>query len=115
MKTPGRTVQRSAFLLLSVCVGLAGVGFMFHEEVSIQTVPPPVISRINPSTASVGELLTLPGIGPARAEAIVAYREAHPQTPAFSSLEDLYRVHGLGPALVRDMAPWLCLDEGPAK
>ncbi len=115
METPGRTVQRSAFLLLSVCVGLVGVCFMVHEEVPSQTASPPLMMRINPNTASLGQLLTLPGIGPARAEAIVSYREAHPQTPAFTFLEDLYRVHGLGPALVRDMAAWLCLEETPVK
>jgi competence ComEA-like helix-hairpin-helix protein len=115
METPGRTVQKFAFLVLSACVGLVGVCFMFYEECSVQSPPPPLSSRINPNTASLGELLTLPGIGPARAEAIVSYRESQPRTPAFTSLEDLYQVHGLGPALVRDMASWLCLDETPVK
>ncbi len=115
METPGRTVQRSAFLLLSVCAGLAGVCFVVHEEAPSQTPSPPLVTRINPNTASLGELLTLPGIGPARAEAIVSYRKAQSQTPAFDSLEDLYRVHGLGPVLVRDMAAWLCLEEMPVK
>ncbi|MCP4451197.1 MAG: helix-hairpin-helix domain-containing protein [Planctomycetes bacterium] len=88
---------------------------MLHEEIPGQTDVPPLIAYINPNTASMGELLSLPGIGPARAEAIVAYREGHPKKPAFTSLEDLYRVHGLGPALVRDMASWLRLDETPVK
>ncbi len=115
METPGRTVQRSAFLLLSIGMGLVGVCMMLHEEIPSQTEVPPVIAHINPNTASLGELLSLPGIGPARAEAIVTYREAHHQTPAFASLEDLTQVHGPGPALVRDMAAWLCLNETPVK
>jgi len=92
-----------------------GVGLIFLEGGDTQTSPPALVTQINPNTASLGELLNLPGIGPARAEAIVSYREAHLHAPAFASLEDLTQVHGLGPALVRDMAPWLCLDETPVK
>jgi len=88
---------------------------ILHEGASRQSPPPGLTAHINPNTASLGELLTLPGIGPARAEAIVSYREAHAPAPAFACLEDLYHVHGLGPALVRDMASWLCLDETSVK
>lgn len=115
MRTPGQTVQRSAFLLLSACAGLIGVSLIYHEGNAPQISPPALVTRINPNTASLGELLNLPGIGPARAEAIVSYRETHSPAPAFVCLEDLYQVHGLGPARVRDMAPWLCLDETPVK
>lgn len=115
MQAPSQTVQRSAFLLLSVCAGLTGVGLVLLDGDATQTSPPALVTRINPNTASLGELLNLPGVGPARAEAIVSFRETHPHAPAFASLEDLYQVHGLGPALVRDMASWLCLDETPVK
>lgn len=115
MQPQGQTVQRSAFLLLSMCAGLAGVGLVCHEYHSAQTRPAPLIHRINPNTASLGQLQTLPGIGPARAQAIVQHREAHLASPAFTCLEDLHRVHGLGPALVSDMAAWLDLGEPAAK
>ncbi len=85
------------------------------EGDTTQTSPPALVTRINPNTASLGELLNLPGIGPARAEAIISYRETHLHAPAFACLEDLQQVHGLGPALVGDMASWLCLDETPVK
>lgn len=48
--------------------------------------------RININTAGVTELMTLPGIGASKAEAILAYRTEH---GAFSSIEDLMNVSGI--------------------
>jgi competence protein ComEA len=47
------------------------------------------------NTASVEQLDTLPGIGPATAEAIVAYRSQHGR---FQSVDELLDVRGIGPA-----------------
>jgi competence ComEA-like helix-hairpin-helix protein len=51
--------------------------------------------------ASLSELLGLRGIGPARARAIVAYRQSH---GPFASVGDLEKVPGVGPGLVRQLA-----------
>ena len=56
------------------------------------------------NSASANDLAGLPGIGPGRAKAIVAYREAH---GSFASVDDLEKVPGIGPATVAKLRPSL--------
>lgn len=49
--------------------------------------------RINLNQASEEELQTLPGIGPARARAIIEYREQHGR---FRQIEEIMEVSGIG-------------------
>jgi competence protein ComEA len=62
---------------------------------------------LDPNTADASALEALPGVGPARAEAIVADRTRG----AYRSLADLGRVHGIGPVTLRRAAPWLVFGE----
>lgn len=66
--------------------------------------------RIDPNFADAAELRRLPGIGPAKAGAIVAERRA---SGPFGSLEDLGRVPGLGATTIARLAPHLALSPGP--
>lgn len=49
--------------------------------------------KININTADESQLTTLPGIGPSKAQAIIAYRE---ETGSFKNIEDLTNVSGIG-------------------
>ena len=54
--------------------------------------PTPAPAIININTATAEELTTLPGLGPEKAAALVAYRTAH---GAFASLADAANVKGI--------------------
>ena len=61
--------------------------------------------RIDPNTATVGQLICLPSIGPARAKSIITGRGRG----AYRSANDLCRVRGIGPGTVRTISPYLIL------
>lgn len=67
--------------------------------------------RLDPNTAAEDELDRLPGVGPALAGRIVAWRA---ERGRFRSLADLDSVPGVGPALLRQAAPHLSLRPAPA-
>ena len=65
---------------------------------------------LDPNHADAITLETLPGIGPARAAAIVRERCKR----AFVSVADMGRVHGIGPRRIRKLEPFLELEDGLA-
>lgn len=62
--------------------------------------------KININSASPEQLDTLPGIGPAYAERIIAYREEH---GGFSSIEELQDIAGIGPKTYERLKDMVCI------
>ena len=65
--------------------------------------------KVNINQASERELDLLPGIGPAKAQRIMAWRASH---GPFRRIKDLRRVKGFGRKTVLKLFPYLALD-GP--
>jgi competence protein ComEA len=66
---------------------------------------------VNINTATVEELVSLPGIGPATAAKIVEYREGHP----FATVEEVLEVKGIGPAKYETIKNRITVGDAPAK
>lgn len=67
-------------------------------------------SAINPNTATVQSLVRLPGIGPGRAEEMVALRDE--RGIRFDSPNDLRQVKGIGPKTVKKTSDSLSFEGG---
>lgn len=63
--------------------------------------------RVDPNTATLAQLQELPGVGPALAGRIVAYRQAH---GPFRRVADLTRVRGIGEKTLERLAPYLRIE-----
>ena len=115
------TPSQLAALIVLCLAAAAGLAVRYaHRSVPIGELVPvdakraeAAEERINPNTASAGSLQRLPGIGPARARAIVSYRES-PGVVPFRSAADLARVPGLGPATVGRLKLLLQFPPTPA-
>ena len=64
------------------------------------------IAAVNLNTATKDELVALPGIGPAKAQAIVDYRNQH---GPFRSIDELRKVKGIGEKLFISIKPELSI------
>ena len=69
-----------------------------------QSAPRQQQAALNVNTATADELEDLPGIGPALAERILAWRAGN---GPFSGPEDLQQVSGVGPALCQAIEPFI--------
>ena len=69
------------------------------------------IAAVNLNTATRDELVALPGIGPAKAQAIVDYRNQH---GPFRSIEEIRKVKGIGEKLFISIKPELSIG-APAR
>ena len=88
-------------------IGFAAPGFFAGER----TLQIELQSAVNPNTAPAASLVRLPGIGPSRAEAIIAYRnnlvKGKGQVVVFRDANDLQKVKGIGPKTTEKMRRFL--------
>lgn len=66
--------------------------------------------KIDVNTASAQELATLPGVGPAKAQAIVEHRQKEP----FAKPDDLRKVKGIGDKLYEQLRDQITVGDAPA-
>ncbi len=66
------------------------------------------LGKINVNTASLKELMTLPGIGEVKGQAIIEYRE---KVGFFSKVEDLDNVKGIGGATLESIKDYIIFEE----
>lgn len=72
------------------------------------SLPQPQSQKININTASPMLLEALPGIGPKRAEAIVAYRT---QNGPFRTTDELIKVKGIGPVTYKNVKDYITVGD----
>ena len=109
--------NRSDRSALVVLLGLWAGGLIYLSATHTEALgcPPTVnpdkvglvLEEINPNTATPASLRRLPMIGPVKAEAIVAYRQAG---HAFTSAKDLQNVSGIGPVTVKRIRKYLVFN-----
>lgn len=70
------------------------------------------VHRVDLNHASRAELLQLPGVGENMAGRIEDYRREH---GGFRAVDDLAKVHGVGPATLERLRGWVCVQEEEAE
>ncbi len=85
---------------------LVGVAPAAGVAGTVDAPAPDGATRVNLNTADQAALDTLPGVGPVTADAILAWREAN---GAFTSVDELLEVDGIGEATLADLAPLVTL------
>ena len=102
-------IQLFAFIIASCMAVVFCLCFTIGSDSG--AAPIELESRINPNNASAAGLMMLPGVGPARAQAIITYREQFRQNSpgdlAFRNCNDLDNVKGIGPVTISNMCEHL--------
>jgi comEA protein len=97
----GAVTRRLLLASLAVLIILSGgVASASSGDASLAGV-------VNLNTASIEELKLLPGVGEARAAAIVTMRN---ELGGFTSVDELMEVRGVGPNMMKRLRPHITLE-----
>ncbi len=116
--TRGRTIAATAALILlfiAVCAGvfvtnmLRGDSYVvLPQREGVSRSPVPAAELVDINSASLAELMEVPGIGETRAKAIIEYRE---QNGPFQTTADVMQVKGIGEDTYMNMADYITVGE----
>jgi|GEM_PF-2372079 competence protein ComEA len=73
-----------------------------NKTVEIKEIPKNLLATVYLNTATKEELITLPGIGPAYADRILAFRK---EQGSFKTIDDLLLIKGIGPSRLEKIRP----------
>ena len=108
-------------LLLTVLLGFMIVGAVRRPvlrggpAVLIPDAGTALEARIDPNTADVAALMEIPGLGRAKAQALVDYREKQSTGGIFRRALDLERVPGWGAKSAQDFGAYMAFPGGTAQ
>lgn len=101
-----RSAQVAAAFLLGVALTLLALRCYEASSWAARPTEPVLVYRIDLNRADRAELLQLPGVGDRLAGRIENYRQQH---GGFRDVDDLVKVHGVGPATVERLRPWVAV------
>ena len=96
-----------AAFVLGMAVCTVTPTLVLAQEESADREPSSTAGVVNLNTATQGDLERLPGVGPAKASAILALRERRGR---FRRIEEVMLVRGIGRATFRRLRPMLTLE-----
>ncbi len=103
-RSPARPV--AAIILSALMLGALPTAFSRESPSSPGAASAPNL-LLDLNAATFEELVMLPGIGPARARAIIEHRQTK---GPFQTIDSLDAVKGFGPATIDDLRPFLTVS-----
>lgn len=101
--------MRSSLYVFFFCVGILSSWTVWSQPLPETTVPlqqKEEIQRIDLNHASETDLCRIPGVGPKKAQAIIAMRNLKP----FKRTTQLLKVRGIGPKMFAKMKPYIMVS-----